>query len=101
MVAGVPPFAPRPARTPRRALAAAAQVAGAAAVAVVAAVPFLVLSGRTAVLVSLTLLATLPALTGAFVARLRGAPGVSTVVTALVVLVLALAVVAVKAWLGH
>lgn len=80
---------------------AAAQVVGAAAVAAVAAVPFLVLSGRTAVLVSLALLATLPALTGAVVARLRGAPTVSTVVTALVVLVLALAVVAVKAALGH
>jgi hypothetical protein len=80
---------------------AAAQVAGAAAVAAVAALPFLVVSGRTAVLVSLALLATLPALTGALVARLRGAPTVGTVVTALVVLLLALAVVAAKAALGH
>lgn len=80
---------------------AGAQVAGGLAVAVVASVPFLVLDGDTAVDVAAWALASLPALTGLAIARLRGYSWARSVVVAAVVLVAAYAVVAIKTSVGH
>jgi hypothetical protein len=80
---------------------AGAQVLGGLTVALVAAAPFLVLEGSEALQFSLILLAALPAVTGLAIARLRGLAWVRSVVTAAVVLGLAVLVVVVKSALGH
>lgn len=80
---------------------AAAQVAGGVGVAVLAAAPFLVLDGEAALTGALVVLAAMPALTGLAIARLRGRSWVSSLVTAAVVLLLAVVVVLVKEGLGH
>ena len=80
---------------------AAAQVAGGVGVAVLAAAPFVVLDGEAALTGALVVLAALPALTGLAIARLRGRSWLSSLVTAAVVLLLAVVVVLVKEGLGH
>lgn len=80
---------------------AAAQVAGGVGVAALAAVPFLLLDGETALTGALVVLAAMPALTGLAIARLRGRSWLSSLVTAAVVLLLAVVVVMVKEGLGH
>jgi hypothetical protein len=80
---------------------ATAQVAGGLAVAALAAVPFLVLDGAAALTGSLIVLAALPALTGAAIARLRGRSWPSSLVMAAVVLAVAMLVVLIKEALGH
>jgi len=80
---------------------AAAQVAGGVGVAALAAVPFLPLDGETALTGALVVLAAMPALTGLAIARLRGRSWLSSLVTAAVVLLLAVVVVMVKEGLGH
>ncbi|MGA7689395.1 MAG: hypothetical protein WCA29_09220, partial [Jiangellales bacterium] len=63
--------------------------------------PFLLLDGEAALTGALVVLAALPALTGAAIARLRGRSWLASLVTAAVVLAVALLVVAVKAAVGH
>ncbi|MDO8150415.1 hypothetical protein [Isoptericola sp. b408] len=80
---------------------AGAQIAGGVAVAAVAALPFLLLDGAAALIGSLVLLATLPAVTGVAIARLRGRPWLTSLVTGAVALTLAAVVVLVKSAVGH
>lgn len=80
---------------------AGAQVGGGLCVGIAAALPFILFDGRTALDVSVTVLAALPALTGLAIARLRGMSTTASVAMAGGVLVAALAVVAVKAAAGH
>lgn len=80
---------------------AGAQIAGGVGVALLAALPFLVLDGAEAVRVSLLLLAAMPSLTGLAIARLRGRSWLASGVAAGVVLAVAVAVVEVKAAVGH
>jgi hypothetical protein len=80
---------------------AGAQIMGGLAVALVASVPFLVLDGEDALSVTLVLLVALPAVTGLAIARLRGRSWVESVVTAGIVLGIAVLVVVVKVALGH
>ncbi len=80
---------------------AAAQVLGGVGVAALAAAPFLILDGDAALTGALVVLAALPALTGLAIARLRGRSWLSSLVTAAVVLLLAVVVVLVKEGLGH
>lgn len=79
---------------------AGAQVGGGVAAAVVAGVPLLLLDGRAAVITSLVLLSAVLALTGLRIGRLRGLSWPKSVVVAVLVLAVALAVVGVKAALG-
>lgn len=80
---------------------AGAQIMGGLGVALIASVPFLVLDGEDALRVTLLLLAALPALTGLGIARLRGRSWLASLITAGIVLSLAVLVVAVKAALSH
>ncbi|MGB9375260.1 MAG: hypothetical protein WCA82_14015 [Jiangellales bacterium] len=80
---------------------AAAQISGGLAVAGLASVPFVLLDGEAALTGALVVLAALPALTGIAIARLRGRSWLASLITAAVVLVVALLIVAVKAAVGH
>jgi hypothetical protein len=80
---------------------AAAQILGGVGVAALAAAPFLLLDGEAALTGALVVLAAMPALTGLAIARLRGRSWLSSLVTAAVVLLLAVVVVMVKEGLGH
>lgn len=80
---------------------AGAQVAGGLSVGVIAALPFIVFDGETAIQIAVLLLAALPALTGLAIARLRGRSWTASAVFAGLVLVIAMAVIAVKAATGH
>lgn len=80
---------------------AAAQILGGFGVAALAAMPFLLLEGEAALTGALVVLAAMPALTGLAIARLRGRSWLSSLVTAAVVLLLAVLVVLVKGGLGH
>jgi hypothetical protein len=80
---------------------AGAQIAGGVGVALLASLPFLVLDGAEALRVSLLLLAAMPALTGLAIARLRGRSWITSGIAAAVVFVLAVAVVEIKAAVGH
>lgn len=80
---------------------AAAQIAGGLAVAGIASLPFLILDGADALRVSLLLLAAMPALTGLVIARVRGRSWLSSGIASAVVFLIALAVVEVKAAVGH
>jgi hypothetical protein len=80
---------------------AGAQIAGGVGVALLASLPFLVLDGAEALRVSLLLLAAMPALTGLAIARLRGRSWVTSGIAATIVFVLAVAIVEVKAAVGH
>jgi hypothetical protein len=80
---------------------AGAQIAGGVGVAVVAALPFMVLDGTDALRVSLLLLAAMPALTGLAIARLRQRSWLGSAIFAAVVFAVAVAIVEVKAALGH
>lgn len=80
---------------------AGAQVAGGAFAAVVASLPLVLLDGQAAVTGALVLLSALPALAGVRVGRLRGRSWPVSVLAGLAVLVVALAVVAVKSSLSH
>lgn len=80
---------------------AGAQVAGGLAVGLIAALPFAVLDGETAIQVAVLVLAALPGVTGLAIARLRGRSWTASVIVGGAVLVLALAVVAIKAAAGH
>lgn len=79
---------------------AGAQVGGGVAAAVVAGVPLLVLDGDAAITASLVLLSGVLGLTGLRIGRLRGWSWPTSIVAAVVVLAVALAVVGVKAALG-
>jgi len=80
---------------------AGAQIAGGVAVALVASSPFVFFNGATALRIALLLLAAMPALTGLAIARMRGRRWLTSTITASVVFVLALAVVEIKAAVGH
>ena len=80
---------------------AAAQIGGGLAVASIASVPFVLLDGEAALTGALLVLAALPALTGIAIARLRGRSWPASLITAAVVLAVALLIVAVKAAVGH
>jgi hypothetical protein len=80
---------------------AGAQIAGGLAVAVIASAPFLVLDGADALHIALLTLAAMPAATGLAIARLRGRSWVSSSLAAGVVFAVAVAIVEVKAAVGH
>lgn len=80
---------------------ATAQIAGGVSVAFLAALPFLVLDGNAATTLSLIVLAILPGLTGAAIARLRGRSWPVSIATAGIVLVLTVTVVVIKNAVGH
>jgi hypothetical protein len=80
---------------------AGAQISGGVAVAVVASAPFVVLDGAEALRVALVLLAAMPAVTGMAIARLRGRSWVATAIAAGLVFVIAVAIVEIKAAVGH
>ena len=80
---------------------AAAQISGGLAVAGLASMPFVLLDGEAALTGALVVLAALPALTGVAIARLRGRSWLASLLTAAVVLAVALLIVAVKAAVGH
>lgn len=80
---------------------AGAGFAGGLVVAILAALPFALLDGQDALLATLIALAILPALMGLAIARLRGYSWAASVVTAGLVLIMALAVVGLKTTLGH
>jgi hypothetical protein len=80
---------------------AAAQVAGGVGVALLASLPFLVLDGADALRVSLLLLAAMPALTGLAIARLRGRSWLGAGIASAVVFAVAVAIVEIKAAVGH
>jgi hypothetical protein len=87
--------------SPTAAQEAGAQLTGGFAVALLASAPFVLLDGTAAVVVSMLILASLPALTGALIARLRGRSWAYAVSGAVVVMAVAVGVVAVKNALGH
>jgi hypothetical protein len=80
---------------------AGAQIVGGVGVAVIASLPFVVLSGADALRISLLLLAALPALTGLAIARLRGRSWLTSGIAAAIVFVIAVAIVEIKAAVGH
>ncbi|MGB8382976.1 MAG: hypothetical protein WCG47_17295 [Dermatophilaceae bacterium] len=80
---------------------ALAGFAGGMCVALLACLPFLLLEGQIAHRVTLFVLAVLPAVIGGAIARLRGRAFLRTLVSAGVVLAIALLVVEVKAALNH
>ena len=80
---------------------AASQVAGGLSVGVVASLPFVIFDAQTALDVAVLVLAALPALTGMAIARLRGRSWAASVLFGGAVLIAALAIVAVKAVVGH
>lgn len=80
---------------------AGAGFAGGLTVAILAALPFAILDGNDALLATLIALAILPALMGLAIARLRGHSWAASAMTAGIVLIIALAVVALKTALGH
>lgn len=80
---------------------ATAQIVGGLCVALVASIPFLLTDGARALRLALLLLSALPAATGFLIARLRGFSWLRSGATAAAVFLLALAVVEVKAALGH
>ena len=79
---------------------AAAGLAGGLVVAVIASIPYVLFSGDDALLGSLVALATLPAIMGGAIARLRGRSLTESLVAAGLALV-AMVVVYVKDFLGH
>ena len=87
--------------TPSAAQEATAQLSGGMVVAVLAAIPFLLLEGVSARVVSLAVLAALPALAGGLIARLRGRSWLFAVTASALVLILAAGVVTAKNLLGH
>jgi hypothetical protein len=87
--------------TPSAAQEATAQLAGGLGVALLGAVPFLLLDGSAALTTALLILASLPAVVGFLIARLRGRARGVALVSAAGVLAVALAVVAVKNALEH
>ncbi|MCU0301817.1 MAG: hypothetical protein MUF35_09485 [Candidatus Nanopelagicales bacterium] len=80
---------------------AVAGLAGGLLVALIAAVPYVLFSGDDALLGSLIALATLPAVMGGAIARLRGRSRTQALVAAGLALVAAMVVVYVKDFLGH
>lgn len=80
---------------------AGAGLAGGLVVALIAAVPYLLFDGDNALMGSLVALATLPAIMGGAIARLRGRSRSQSLVAAGLALVLAMVVVYVKDFLGH
>jgi hypothetical protein len=80
---------------------AGAQIAGGVAVALVASAPFVVLDGAEALRVALLLLAAMPAATGMAIARLRGRSWLTTAIASGLVFVMAVAIVEIKAAVGH
>ncbi|MGS0684873.1 hypothetical protein ACVBEQ_06940 [Nakamurella sp. GG22] len=87
--------------SPSAAQEAGAQLSGGFAVALFASVPFVLLDGGAAVAVSMLLLASLPAVTGVLIARLRGRSWAYALTRGAVVLVVAVGVVALKSVVGH
>lgn len=80
---------------------AAAQLVGGLAVATLASLPYLLLDGRTAWLSDLLILSALPALAGAWIARLQGRSWVFTVVGGAITFCVGCGVVLLKALLAH
>lgn len=78
-----------------------AQIAGGTSVAVLASIPFLVTEGDSALVLALIVLAILPAMTGAAIARLRGRSWLASGVFAGYILILTATVVAIKNVVGH
>ena len=80
---------------------AAAGMAGGLLVAVLAGIPYVLFDGDDALLGSLIALATLPALMGGAIARLRGRSWTESLAAAGLALIAAMVVVYVKDFLGH
>ena len=80
---------------------AGAGMAGGLVVAIIAGVPYVFFDGDDALLGSLVALATLPAIMGGAIARLRGRSWTQSLVAAGLALVLAMVVVYLKDFLGH
>jgi hypothetical protein len=80
---------------------AAAQLVGGLSVATLASLPYLLLDGRTAWLSDLLILSALPALAGAWIARLQGKSWGFTLLGGAVAFLLGCAVVLLKAVLSH
>ncbi len=80
---------------------AASGLAGGLLVAIIAGIPYVVFDGDDALLGSLIALATLPAVMGGAIARLRGRSRAQSLAAAGLALVAAMAVVYVKDFLGH
>ena len=80
---------------------AGAGMAGGLLVALIAGVPYLLFDGDDALLGSLVALATLPAIVGAAIARLRGRSWMRSLVAAALALMVAMVVVYLKDFLGH
>jgi hypothetical protein len=80
---------------------AAAGMAGGLLVAIIAGIPYVVFDGDDALLGSLIALATLPAIMGGAIARLRGRTWGQSLVAASLALIGAMVVVYVKDFLGH
>ena len=80
---------------------AAAGMAGGLLVAVVAAIPYVVFEGDDALLGALLALATLPAIMGGAIARLRGRSRTQSLGAAFLALLAAMVVVYIKDFLGH
>lgn len=80
---------------------AAAGMTGGLLVAVIAGIPYLIFDGDDALFASLVALATLPAVMGGAIARLRGRSRTQSLLAAAAALVVAMIVVFVKDFLGH
>lgn len=80
---------------------AVAGLAGGLLVAIIAGIPYVVFDGDDALLGSLIALATLPAIMGGAIARLRGRSRAQSLAAAGLALVAAMVVVYVKDFLGH
>jgi hypothetical protein len=80
---------------------AGAGLAGGLLVAIIAGIPYVVLDGDDALLGSLIALATLPAIMGGAIARLRGRTRTQSLAAAGLALLAAMVVVYVKDFLGH
>lgn len=80
---------------------ATAQVAGALSVSLLAALPFWLLDGKAAVWTALGILAALPALTGLAIGRLHGLSWLKATLLSAFTFAAAVAVVTLKASVGH
>ena len=76
-------------------------MAGGLLVAMIAGIPYVVFDGDDALLGSLIALATLPAIMGGAIARLRGRSRTQSLAAAGLALIAAMVVVYVKDFLGH
>jgi hypothetical protein len=80
---------------------AGAQVTGGLAVSLLASVPFVVADGSRALVATLLVLATMPAVAGLAIGRLSGRTWARSIMVALLAAVMAMGVVAFKVAVGH